>query len=70
MPWTRKNDDLVEALREVLVSTNEADSNFEQANTVDGHFFARRAIGHRLTEVADALMEVSRQLGRSADALE
>lgn len=41
------------ALRAVLVSPNEIDSNFEPANVVDGLF----AIARALDRVAEALQE-------------
>ena len=39
-----KNTDLSQALRDVFISPNEADRNFEAANVVDGLFAIARAI--------------------------
>lgn len=44
-------DSVQAALRAVLVSPNESDSNFEPANVVDGLF----AIARALDRVADAI---------------
>ena len=40
------------ALQDVFISPNEADSNLEPANVVDGLFAIARAI-HRLADVVD-----------------
>jgi hypothetical protein len=48
---TTRNDALAKALLETLISPNEADSNLEPANVVDGLF----AIARSLNRIADAL---------------
>jgi hypothetical protein len=43
---------LTEALKNVFISPNEADSNYEPANVVDGLYAIARAI-HRLSDVIE-----------------
>jgi len=47
-----KEDLLYHALRETLISPNEADRNLEPANVVDGLFAISRALHHIAEELA------------------
>jgi hypothetical protein len=46
-------DETADALREVLISPNELDRNYEPANVVDDLFAIARAL-HRLADVVEA----------------
>ena len=48
-----KPDLIANALRDVLISPNECDSNFEAANVVDGLFAIARAL-NRIAEAIEA----------------
>lgn len=51
--------DVANALREVFISPNESDRNFESANVVDGLF----AISRSIRRVADALNQIAETQG-------
>jgi hypothetical protein len=51
MPNVKPKPDVADALQSTLISPNEADSNSEPANVVDGLFAIARAIDH----LADAI---------------
>jgi hypothetical protein len=78
MRRTAKPDELAEALRAVLVSPNECDSNLEPANVVDALFAAGRIVNYGLKAVAAAdnsarnatgLLELARAVDRLAAAV-
>lgn len=51
-----REQEIARSLRDVFISPNEADSNFEPANVVDGLYFIGRAI-KQLAEAVEGLRD-------------